>query len=123
MSVETAIAVTDHWFIGEDRIFQFTVKDANSATIDITGWAITWELRASTDAASALLSKSVGSGINLTDPTNGVLEVHINRADTWSGTAAVIQPGRYVHALHRTDAGAVTELAFGDAVLQLAASR
>jgi len=123
MSVETPIAAADNWFCGEDRVFQFVVKDAAGVAKDINGWAITFSLRDRTDG-TLLLSKSVGSGITLTTPANGVLEVAIARGDTIDGSGNIlINPGRYVYALQRTDAGSVTDLAFGDAVLRLAASR
>lgn len=124
MSVESPIASTDHVFIGEDRTFQFPIKNSTGGVQDITNWAVTFEVRAFAGSATALLSKTVGMGVTLTDPTNGVLQVRLLRADTVDVNGAVlIQPGRYVYALHRTDSGAATELAFGDFVLLEAASR
>lgn len=124
MSIETPIASANNWFVGEDRIFRFTIKKPDGSIQDISGWAMKFDIRTAPSAVSTVLTKTTPAGINLVDPTNGVCEVTIQRADTIDGSGNIlIQPGRYVYALYRTDAGAATDLAFGDAVLRLAASR
>lgn len=88
---------------------------------DISGWAIEWVLR--DEDGTALLTKTVGSGITLTDATNGAFDVLGTRADTWASGAALISPSTYEHAAARTDSGSETALVGGIAKVFELASR
>jgi hypothetical protein len=111
------------WYWGEDRVFQYTITDAG-AQVNITGWAIKWELRANEDDSVALLVKSTGNGgIVLTNPTAGVLEVRIAKADTDPAGSVELPPGTYKYGLARTDSGQWNVMAVGQATLSKAAVR
>ncbi len=118
MSKTAPITVDDHWFIGEDRTLRFSVTDAVGLPLSISGWTLEWVLRERPWGAQALVTKTTGAGITITDAPNGVCEVALADDDT-----IALAPGAYFHTLRRTNAGFETVLAFGDAVLQQAATR
>lgn len=116
MAIESPVTSDDHVFIGEDKSIVFTIYQSDGDTLqDITGWSLSWMLKASLADAdvSALLTKTNASGITLTTPTSGVCTVSIADTDT-DGIAA----GRYVHELKRTDSASETVLAYGAFVLR-----
>jgi gamma-glutamyl:cysteine ligase YbdK (ATP-grasp superfamily) len=82
---------------GDTLILEFTVTE-NSTAKDITGATVKWQA-ARTVTSASVVSKSTGSGITLTDPTNGVLQVSIASADTKDLSAT-----EYHHELEVTDA-------------------
>lgn len=107
------------WFVGEDKTLRFTVYQADDTTIqNITGWTLEWEVRQRPASSTPLLTKTTGSGITLTDPTNGVCDVALTATDT-----TTLGSGEYVHALRRTNSGASTVLTYGDATARDSASR
>lgn len=118
MSVEAPIPISDNFFIGEDRVLEFTVVDENDAAVDITSYALEWVLRRKRGSPSADITKTTGSGITITDGPNGVCEVAIDDTDTLT-----LSPEQYFHTLRRTDDGLETVLSFGDLFLQQAATR
>lgn len=67
---------------GDDLILKIAVTDADAGGFkNLTGAAVIW--RASRKiGSSALISKSVGSGITITDAVNGELEVELVPTDT-----------------------------------------
>jgi hypothetical protein len=71
MNTRSLIAMTR----GDSRTLTFTVLDAAGDPVDLTDGEA-WM------TVEGLFEKSVGSGITLTDPTDGVLEVEIDEADT-----------------------------------------
>jgi hypothetical protein len=190
MSVYAPIRVSDNWFVGEDRVFDFyitttphmkaattvalaattiqllaplkealisgdkvrfaaegeagvvvtltadAVVGATSLTVSATTgiipahttgrkvqrgidtWAKEWVLRAGVEAAAATLTKTTGSGLATTDEPNGVERLTLTDTDTLT-----LADQGYVHALRRTDDGNEVVLAYGEAVLQKAATR
>ena len=118
MAVESPITLEDKWFIGERKVFEFTiVKDG--VAVDISSWDLEWVLRQAPGAPEPLLSKGTAE-ITKSDPTNGVCRVIIEPTDT---IAIEIGGGDYYHTLKRTDGGNDAVLAFGEAVLREAATR
>ncbi len=108
-----------NWFVGEDRIFRFTVVDELGAAQDISTFALEWVLRLRPNSTNAVITKTTGGGgIAITDGPNGVCEVTIDDTDTLS-----LAPEKYFHTLRRSDAGSEVVLAFGDAILKQAATR
>jgi hypothetical protein len=79
---------------------------------DITGWAITFQVRDSLGGTSRI-TKTVGGGITITDAGRGVIEIALARADTQS---LAIQS--YVFDIKRTTAGANVVLAHGQLILR-----
>lgn len=94
MAVETNLAV----FVGEDRALIFTVVDEDEQVIDITDWEVSF--------VAGAISKTVGDGITLTDPTAGELRVSLEAAD-------LAERAMLEYRLRRTTASQSTVLAFG----------
>lgn len=99
---------TLEWCRGEACQITFTITAR-----DITGWAITFEIKTDHSASSALASRTVGSGITLSSPTTGIGVITITRANTVD-----LAPGQYVYVLKRTDLGSETMLADGSLTLR-----
>jgi hypothetical protein len=106
------------WYAGEDRVFRFTIYDASGAVVDITGWALQFDVRAAPTSGSALASvTTAGGGIALTDPTNGVCDVTIARGTSSGALLPSGNSATYYYGLSRTNSGFWTVLAYGTAVL------
>ncbi len=121
-----ATAQTDltDWYWGEDRVFQFVVKDDNGVAVNITGWTFKWELRTlDTDAVAKLTKTTANAGCVIVDAVNGKMEVRIAKADTDPSGGTPLVTGQYRHALSRTDAGVWDVLAIGSATLSTAPVR
>ncbi|KKN25968.1 hypothetical protein LCGC14_0879370 [marine sediment metagenome] len=119
MSIEAPILLSDNWFIGEDKTLRFTVVDSAGAVQVISGWALEWVLRNNPGSSAELLTKTTaGSGIAITNGAGGICEVTIEDGDTLG-----IGPGDFFHTLRRTGDGNEVVLSFGQAILQVAATR
>jgi hypothetical protein len=81
---------------GDDKVITVTVYDNDDVVVDITSATITYQLSQNVKSA-AIISKTVGSGITLTDPTSGVFTITFDPADTASLS------GRYYHECEITD--------------------
>lgn len=103
-------------FVGEDKVLTFTAVNDAGAPVDITGWSLAWALRRDPgESGAALVSKTTGAGITITNPTAGVCTVTIAASDTLA-----LLPGVYWHALART--GTATVVARGPVYLGKAAT-
>lgn len=96
------------FYKGEDITLTVTM----SPVTNITGWTLQFMVKKQYGDATAQITKTVGSGITITDATNGVFTVAIARADT-SG----LDPGVYVFDIQRTNAGNQTVLTIGNLTL------
>src|SRR6188472_2322723 len=104
-----------NWFVGEDRVWRFRVRDENNAVpTGMAGWTYTWFLRERAESPNAILTKPG----TVADALLGLVDVTILRSDTLN-----LAPGRYHHALARTDSGTYWVLSESYAVLQYAAAR
>lgn len=104
------ITEADDFVRGEDQGLRFTIRNNAGAPVNITGWAIRWRLF---QAGNIVLTKTVGSGITITDGEAGALLVQVNVNDT-----ELLTPARdYFYGLWRTDSGATQRLASGSVVL------
>jgi hypothetical protein len=112
MAEQADITADDGWFIGEDKTLEFTVLEADGSAQDLSGWAIEWVLRRE-PGGSALVTKEVGSGITVSTPASGVLQVAVADVDT-----DPLPAGRYWHALRRADSGTEAVLAYGQVALR-----
>ncbi len=91
---------------------------------DLTGYTMEWVLREGPTGATALLTKTVGSGITITSEVDGVCQVAVDDTDTVDGSGNIlIQPGEYYHTLRKTNVDDESVLAYGKAVLRLGATR
>lgn len=91
-------------FAGDTIRLAFAVTTDGTTPKNLTGAAVSWAfspLNAATGSAggAAIVTKTVGSGITLTDATGGLLLVKLEPADT-----ASVAGGDYYHELQITDA-------------------
>lgn len=101
------------------RAQDLTIRAALAPPRDLTGWSVSFTVR---DAlgGSAVLTKTVGGGITLTDPGQGVLTITLAKADTSGLTvSSALAAGKgYVWDVKRTDAGSNLVLARGQLILE-----
>jgi hypothetical protein len=91
---------------GNDKIWVLNVTDKSTGDpVDITGCTLTFTVRAVLNG-DIFLQKTVGSGVELTDPENGVAEITVDAADT-SGLAN--QSFEYVFDVEITKTDATKE--------------
>lgn len=93
---------------GAARSLVFTVYTSTGAKQDVSGWAVSWDVRVSNDSPGTFVALSTAtSGVTLSDPTNGQITVTLTAAQ------ATIPVGSYRHTLARTDTGSESVLANG----------
>jgi len=102
---------------GDNRSLSVTITDQSQAVLDVSGAAITWALsRAVTDKVEpkgvAIVSKTVGSGITITDGSNGLVEVTIAEADTAS------LAGTYYHEMQMVLSGNTSTIMYGTVIIK-----
>jgi hypothetical protein len=78
----------------------------------ISGWAITFQVRDSLGGTSRI-TKTVGSGITITDAGKGVISISLAKGDT---SGLTVQS--YVWDIKRTDSGSNVVLARGELILE-----
>lgn len=78
----------------------------------ISGWAVTFQVRDSLGGTSRI-TKTVGSGITISNAGKGVLSIALAKADTSSLTVR-----SYVWDIKRTDSGSNVVLARGELILE-----
>lgn len=121
----------DRVFIGTDLSKSFHVKDIDlevdgSKAKDITGWALTFDVRATDQDTTVLITKSVGAGITITGAFNVTASSNLQRAVLVLLAADLTvakfgdNGGTFRYSLKRTDVPAKTILAYGDFVVQRA---
>lgn len=99
-----AVQANFSFYKGEDVV----ITDSMSPAAAISGWALQFTLRKNYGDPAPLLTKTIGAGIAVTDPTNGVFTIAVADADTVN-----LLPGAYVYDVERTDAGNRTVLTIG----------
>lgn len=95
---------TSPFMSGDSRVIQATIQGPTGDPYNITGATITWALYAWTGSAftgNALVTKTVGSGIAITNGAGGIFEVTLAPADS-SALA-----GTYYHEAQLTLGGVV----------------
>lgn len=100
MAIQNDLAI----FRGEDVGIGITLVPA----VDITGWSISFILKANY-SGPAITTKTVGSGITITDAAAGQFTVSLLAADTVS-----LPAGRYYYDVARTTPGARSVLSHGE---------
>lgn len=93
-------------FSGNNKEIVITVYDKpNGSIVDISGaTAVAWQLfRAAITATTPVISKSLVSGVTLSNPTNGQFTVSLSASDT-TGLS-----GKYYYEAELTDSGARRE--------------
>ena len=116
MALSQSITSSDNIFTGEDKTITFDVTQADGTTPQVmTGWALTWELKASVTGAVQISKTTTAGTIALSNKfgTNDRATVTIADGDT-----ETVGGGAYYHHLRRTDAGNEQILAYGDVTLK-----
>ena len=87
-------------FSGDDKLLRVTITDANNGDLpfNLTGTTSTIWKAGRTSSSAVKVTKTLGSGITITDAVNGILEITLTPADT-----AALQ-GDYYHELQIVDA-------------------
>lgn len=100
-------SATSPWMSGDSRIIQCTVQGPTGDAYPLTGAAIKWQAFLASGGGftgSAIITKTVGSGIVITNAVGGVFQITVNPADTESlaGTyyhEAEVTIGSVVHTV------------------------
>ncbi len=99
---------------GDSKSFVFTVVDDQAAAVDITNATFRWglsKLKSESDKptprGAALVTKTVGTGIAISNGPQGIVTVTIEPADT-----ATLK-GSFYHELEMTLSGNPFTVAFG----------
>ena len=92
------MAIANPQVVVVERGQDATVIVSMSPAQDITGWTLSAIVRAY-NGGTALITKTVGSGIALTTPATGVFTV------TFSASGLNLTPGAYVWEVTRTNSG------------------
>jgi hypothetical protein len=114
------ILESDGFYTNADFLVKFAIKKVDGTVQPITNWALSWlmKVRTKDTDVSAVITKTTGTGITITDGPNGLCQVAIADSDTLS-----LREGVYVHELKRTDEGFETPLCAGKAVLKASVHR
>jgi hypothetical protein len=96
------------FYKGEDVVLTVTMAPPTS----ISGWTLQFTLRKQHGDATALITKTSGAGITVTDSTNGIFKVTLASADT-----SALDLRAYVYDIQRTDSGSRTVLTIGNLTL------
>jgi hypothetical protein len=93
------------FYQGEDVTLTVTMTPATN----ITGWTLRFSLKKQYADAAALITKSSGAGLTITDAANGVFKVTLTSADS-----AALDLGNYVYDIQRIDSSSRTVLTIGN---------
>ena len=109
----TAQNVTD-LVSGNDRTINVTVTTAAGVAVSLAGaGAIVWKVYGNLRGVTVLITKSVGSGITVTNAAAGLFSIALSAADTES------LEGEYRHEGELTDStGAITTIFAGRIVVR-----
>lgn len=95
-------------YVGTDVTIIDTIYQSGTTTPqDITGWQLQFVVHTYSSTV-ALITKTTGSGITITDGPAGKLSVAIDAADT-----ASLAPSTYIYHVERTDTGSDEVLSIG----------
>ena len=68
-------------YAGDDAAFGVPVLDETGAPLPLIGASFAYTI-ATDEGETALVTKTVGNGVTVTDPANGLLTIAIGHADT-----------------------------------------
>ena len=104
----TAVQANFSFYKGED----VAISDTMSPATAIAGWSLQFTVRKKFGDATALVTKTTGAGITITDSVNGVFKITLAGADT-----AGLDLTAYVYDIQRIDSGSRTVLTIGNMTL------
>lgn len=120
MAIQRDITAADTFFLGEDKIIDFTVFGQDGVTpLDVTGLPLEWNMRKTDKAADpALLVKGVGTGLTIVGTYNVSPSLNTQRVRVTfvpADTNTVLRPNvAYRHSLKRKDVGSAGIFSYGD---------
>jgi len=88
---------------GDTKIHQITVKNTDGSVKDISSATVKYTIRVLDFLGTQVLQKTVGAGVTLTTPADGILDATLSAAET----AALIPFQRYVYDCEVTISGQV----------------
>lgn len=95
-------------FLGTDNILKFE-PDPDEAVQDITGWILVFNVKdASKRSSTALITKTVGSGITITNGPAGLYQVSLTANDLDN-----LSPMKYYWEVSRDDVNNQYVMAYG----------
>lgn len=100
---------------GDARSFRVTVKDEAGAAVDLTGATIKFQARKHPHSSTAVLSKTLGSGIAVENAAGGVFRIDIAPADT---AALGNWRQEYLYDVEVTKAGSPVTVARGTLTIE-----
>jgi hypothetical protein len=101
------------------RAQDLTLRCTMSPPRDMTGWTITFKVQDAL-AGTDKITKTVGSGVTITDGPRGIITIALAKADT-SGltvTTSLAAGKGYVWEIKRTTSGSNLVLARGQLILE-----
>lgn len=94
---------------GDTFVHRIVVKNTDETVKDITGATVRYTVREWMTGELQIIQKTVGAGIQLTNPAAGILDVTLDPADT-----AALVPGRaYSYDCEVTHGGQVSTVQTG----------
>jgi hypothetical protein len=123
MAQYSPITEEHEWFVGEKKTLKFHILRPDDNSQDITNWELEWVLRRTPSSTDVLLTKTTSDGITITNAVDGRCEVYIDPADTLGVEFEIGAQQEFAHALKRSDGDNDSVLVYGEAVLQIAATR
>jgi hypothetical protein len=116
MAIQRDIVAADNFFLGEDKILEFTVFGPDGM-LNVGGLPLEWNMRKTDKAGDpAILTKGIGTGLTIIGSYNAVPATNTQRVDVTFVPADTIglKPNvAYRHSLKRKDANAEEILSFG----------
>ncbi len=99
---------------GNDKNLNFTVLNQDDNVVDLTGATIAWSMSRSATNKTPLINYVSPTNITITDATNGLFSVDIQRADT-----EALKGGEYYHECRvQSAAGNKITVAYGVVTLR-----
>lgn len=119
MATEVTIGGGGTLFVGEDKTIRLEVLDANGLPVDMAGWAIIFDVRATDTAADPPLLSKVAVPTGLYAPTRAanlqraVVTLTDDDLNLFKGSNIPVGAKTYRHSWKRTTADSETVLARG----------
>lgn len=134
MAIEFNVTAADKFFLGEDKVLEFTIFGPDNVTpLDVSGLVLEWNMRKTDKAADpAILTKGVGTGLTIVGVYNVVPATNTQRvraafasADTDPLVSAIVLKANvaYRHSLKRKDSGNENILSYGSITFLQATER
>ena len=113
MALPATIGGSGQLFVGEDKTFKLELLDTASVPVNMTGWALLFDVRKTDSAADPAIFSKVPSltGVYNVDRTINTQRAVVTLTDTEMNT---VKAHTYRHSWKRMDDGSETVLAWGD---------